>query len=835
MNIARWPSFFVAIVFLAGLFLSGASSANAALTLTAGNNATTTPNVATSITGFQIVGPAASTTPVRLRATSGTLSMTTTTGLTFNGASSGSTVNFSGTVSDINNALSTLKYTRSSTGTDTLEVSLVEAGEVFFSDNGHLYKFITGTITASAARTAATTQTAYGATGYLATITSQAENDFVADRLQGDGWMGASDEASEGQWRWVTGPEAGTLFWTGASGGSVAPGQYANWSTGEPNDWLNGSPGEDCAQFYISTGKWNDLNCTGSSLTGYVVEFGAPGNMPTVVATNISVVTADVPAITTLSPSNGSSLIDPAANLVISFSKTVTKQTGNILIRKMSDDSIVETIDVSSGLVTGGGTNSITINPLSNLPEGTQLYVTIPGTAFKDASNNFFDGFLATSTWTFTTNDVTAPVISNIASSTGLTSATITWNTNEAASTRLWYSANLSYASSTSEINTISRVTSHSVGISDLLECTLYHFRAVSRDSFTNSATSTGSTFMTTGCAAGLTPSAATSTLVLVNSTASSTLSDTGRTLAVVTPANFTATSSSVTIQIKALNSELVLGTLGKPNSVLQSGSSVAFDVKALINNVTELDSFNTPVTISYTYTNADVELLDESTLVMYHYRNGIWEALDNCSVNTAANTITCTAPHFSVFAIFGSIVSAGGDAGVARGASLPWCSSPLAPGWNSALADGGCSGVVSRNDTSGESSTSNFPLAAKNESGTQLVTNDQLVEDDTQDACQLNEVFTKRLQHGSRGPEVKNLQRSLNCLGFSLAESGPGSLGNETEVFAHLTKQALTRFQNAYASEILLPLGLQKGTGVFAAQSRAKMQVLITQRKAAE
>ena len=43
----------------------------------------------------------------------------------------------------------------------------------------------------------------------------------------------------------VTGPESGTQFWSGLSGGSTVGGNYANWGTGEPND----SGGEDCAQF----------------------------------------------------------------------------------------------------------------------------------------------------------------------------------------------------------------------------------------------------------------------------------------------------------------------------------------------------------------------------------------------------------------------------------------------------------------------------------------------------------------------------------------------------------------------------------------------------------
>src|SRR5665647_1993981 len=49
--------------------------------------------------------------PVKLLVTNGTLSMATTTGLTFTGGSTGSTLYFSGTLSDINTALATLLYT----------------------------------------------------------------------------------------------------------------------------------------------------------------------------------------------------------------------------------------------------------------------------------------------------------------------------------------------------------------------------------------------------------------------------------------------------------------------------------------------------------------------------------------------------------------------------------------------------------------------------------------------------------------------------------------------------------------------------------------------------
>jgi hypothetical protein len=51
-------------------------------------------------------------------------------------------------------------------------------------------------------------------------------------------------------------------------------------------------------------------------------------------------------------------------------------------------------------------------------------------------------------------------------------------------------------------------------------------------------------------------------------------------------------------------------------------------------------------------------------------------------------------------------------------------------------------------------------------------------------------------LYFGMTHPHVKRLQQLLNSLGYNLAESGPGSLGNETEYFGSLTQTALAKYQ---------------------------------------
>ncbi|HEY9833129.1 MAG TPA: DUF4347 domain-containing protein [Stenomitos sp.] len=161
---------------------------------------------------------------------------------------------------------------------------------LFHAPNGHYYEYVQApSLPWTNARDAAATRTNLGLQGYLATITSQPENDFIANKLEGNGWIGASDAAVEGEWRWVTGPEAGTLFWQGNSTtqpGQAGPvnGQYSNWSTRyennvslEPNDLNNN---EDYGHllfnenFPAQKGKWNDFANNQAEIQGYLVEYG---------------------------------------------------------------------------------------------------------------------------------------------------------------------------------------------------------------------------------------------------------------------------------------------------------------------------------------------------------------------------------------------------------------------------------------------------------------------------------------------------------------------------------------------------------------------------------
>lgn len=107
--------------------------------------------------------------------------------------------------------------------------------------------------------------------GHLATITSQEENDIIFGLLTATSWLGGSDDAVEGEWRWVVGPEAGQQFWQGLAGGTAVNGSYENWAPGEPNQFFGPGNPENFAHLRAD-GLWNDLPAAQS--LNYIIEWG---------------------------------------------------------------------------------------------------------------------------------------------------------------------------------------------------------------------------------------------------------------------------------------------------------------------------------------------------------------------------------------------------------------------------------------------------------------------------------------------------------------------------------------------------------------------------------
>jgi peptidoglycan hydrolase-like protein with peptidoglycan-binding domain len=90
--------------------------------------------------------------------------------------------------------------------------------------------------------------------------------------------------------------------------------------------------------------------------------------------------------------------------------------------------------------------------------------------------------------------------------------------------------------------------------------------------------------------------------------------------------------------------------------------------------------------------------------------------------------------------------------------------------------------------------------------------------------ACQ-GVTFTRMMSLGSTGNDVRCLQTLLNMgPDTKIAQTGPGSPGNETMYFGQMTRRAVVTFQQKY-------MGLSTGTGIVGPATRAKLSEILTGR----
>jgi hypothetical protein len=106
-----------------------------------------------------------------------------------------------------------------------------------------------------------------------------------------------------------------------------------------------------------------------------------------------------------LSPEAGSTNVSINSALVLNFSESVQVGTGNMVIRRTSDDGVVDTIDVTGVNVTIYD-QQVWISPSVALPAETSLYVEVAAGAFEDLSGNPFAGISGSAIWSFTTGPI---------------------------------------------------------------------------------------------------------------------------------------------------------------------------------------------------------------------------------------------------------------------------------------------------------------------------------------------------------------------------------------------------------------------------------------------
>jgi uncharacterized repeat protein (TIGR02543 family) len=125
------------------------------------------------------------------------------------------------------------------------------------------FSVVSGTRTWAQAKAHAETQG-----GTLATLASQEEWNLAMQSIGSDAlldivglWIGATDEAVEGTWRWVTGE----------------PFVFSLWETGQPDNSSNSDYAAVAGDLGGSGGKWYDYRAT-TSRDGYILESGYSTN-----------------------------------------------------------------------------------------------------------------------------------------------------------------------------------------------------------------------------------------------------------------------------------------------------------------------------------------------------------------------------------------------------------------------------------------------------------------------------------------------------------------------------------------------------------------------------
>ena len=119
------------------------------------------------------------------------------------------------------------------------------------------------------------------------------------------------------------------------------------------------------------------------------------------------------PTLSSSTPTDNATGVAVDSNIVLNFSESVDAESGNITLKKTSDNSTVETISVTGELVSGSGSSQITVNPSSTLDSSTEYYVLIDASAFDDSSSNSYAGISSTTALSFTTADVQNPTLSS--------------------------------------------------------------------------------------------------------------------------------------------------------------------------------------------------------------------------------------------------------------------------------------------------------------------------------------------------------------------------------------------------------------------------------------
>ncbi len=213
-----------------------------------------------------------------------------------------------------------------------------------------------------------------------------------------------------------------------------------------------------------------------------------------------TVMAAVAPTVASTTPLDGATGVTVGVAPTVTFSEAMLASSISAANVKLLDDTGTPVAQGAGSPALSGNGLTATITPAANLTQGKTYKIQIVGggTGVLDLSNHGMASTVTQVTGFSTVGDTTAPTISVVASSgVASTIATITWTTNEASDSQVFYRRSGDPAYQQTAINA-TMVVSHSTGLTGLDGSTTYEYYVRSADAAGNAATSSPTkTFVT--------------------------------------------------------------------------------------------------------------------------------------------------------------------------------------------------------------------------------------------------------------------------------------------------------------------------------------------------
>ena len=191
---------------------------------------------------------------------------------------------------------------------------------------------------------------------------------------------------------------------------TAIPGTGSLWVDSDASGTVNGAEsallnGGTISKAYLDAGYLKYLNTSGASSSfTFDVNDGTAYSAARYTA-SLSVADNTAPLLVSNSPLDNAKNVYLSENIILNFDDNMQAGTGNITIKKVSDNTVFEQIAIGDAKI-DIVSDQVRIDPASTLARGIAYYIEIDASALEDDAGNSFAGISDNSTFNFTAVDV---------------------------------------------------------------------------------------------------------------------------------------------------------------------------------------------------------------------------------------------------------------------------------------------------------------------------------------------------------------------------------------------------------------------------------------------